>query len=470
MSRPRPRSGFAQAAGGGRFGGLVPTLGAGSAIQALSALAGLATIPIIVLSLGASSFGVLVVVVSLAPWLTLVDGALYPTTRLLVGESRSTEGFTAPRKLLRAAFRLALRIAAMNAATLVVALVVLPLVALFGSEGVATRGELALAVLGFSLPVIVSGPGGVYLGALEGVGRTVVAALFAGAGPLVALPLTVAVVLLGGDLVPLCAVQGLAVAVPRLCAWVYWHRRPSWDDDPQRAMETRPLRLRLVMQMITLSAAILVQTGLDPVIVASQLGADAAAEFGLASRLVSGALIPLIVITPLFAGNIAAARAAGWSSRSSTDLRQLIVRASIVGGVIGGCVVLLGPPVAQFLGAGEVNAPIDLYLAGGLFVMGTFASAPLYMAFSGPSGLRWSVRLNLVLTTVNVAVSLALVNAVGVSGPLWASAGGAFAAIAFWLAMWTRNPQWLREAHQLSRGLPPANPNQSDGTGDRARE
>jgi O-antigen/teichoic acid export membrane protein len=271
-----------------------------------------------------------------------------------------------------------------------------------------------------------------------------VAAIFAGSGPLLSLPLTVAVVALDGGLVPLCAVQGLAVAVPRLCAWVYWHRKPSWNDDTGG---NRPLRLRLVLQMVTLSTAVLVQTGLDPVIVSSQLGADWAGAFGLASRVVTGALIPLTVITPLFAGNIAAARAAGWSARSDRDLRRLVAQAALAGAVVGALVVLLGPPLSRLLGAGQVDAPVSLYLAGGTFVFATFVSTPFYLAFSGPTGLRWSVRLNIVLTVANVGVSVLLVRAVGGSGPLWASAGAGLVAITFWSTMWARHPEWLGESH-----------------------
>ena len=208
MSRKWSRLGFGDVEGVGRLGSLSATLGAGSTVQVLGALAGFVTLPIQINALGSPAFGVLVVVVSLAPWLTLIDGALYPSTRLLVGEARRGDQFTAPQAILRSAFRLALKIASMNLATLLVGLVVLPLVAIFGSRGITDRGDLVVAILAFSLPIIASGPGGVYLGALEGVGRTVVAAILAGAGPLTALPLTIIAVALGGDLVTLCAIQG----------------------------------------------------------------------------------------------------------------------------------------------------------------------------------------------------------------------------------------------------------------------
>ncbi|CAN5632180.1 hypothetical protein BH10ACT10_BH10ACT10_02950 [soil metagenome] len=448
--RRSARLGFGSTEGVGRLGSLSATLGAGSGVQLLGALAGFVALPLQINALGSSAFGVLVVVVALAPWLTLIDGALYPATRLLVGESRQLgDAFTAPYGLLRSAFRMALKIAVGNVATLTLGLVILPLVAIFGSRGVSDRRELVLAILVFALPIIASGPGGVYLGALEGVGRTVVAAIFAGSGPLVALPLTVVVVSTGGGLVTLCAVQGLAVAVPRLCAWTYWHLRPSTGSVD--AVGAAGLRLALVWQMVLLSTANVIQTGLDPVIVSSQLGAQDAGSFGLANRLVMGALIPLVVLTPLFASNLAAARGTGWSAGRSTELRHLVLQAGLAGLGVSLCVTFLGPVLARLLGGGEVAAPLGLYGAGGLFVFATFLCAPLYLAFSGPSGLARSVALNIGLVVLNISLSFWLVNLWGPSGPLWASAFAGLCAFGFWLLMWRRHPDWLGEPHGAIR-------------------
>ena len=439
--------GFGDAGQHGRLGGLLPTLSAGSFVQLASTVAALATIPVLVHELGGPRFGVLIVVVSLAPWLTLIDGALYPTTRLLVGEARTNGLQLAPQSLLREAFRLAIRIVAANAASLGVAVILLPLVALFGSEGVANRDELVLAVLLFAAPIVASGPGGIYLGALEGVGRTVVAAILAGIGPLVALPLTLGVVALDGGLVPLCAAQGLAAAVPRFAAWAYWHHKPSRQNATTTTDRSHVLRLRLVLQMATLTIAVLIQSGLDPVIVSSQLGADAAAAFGLAWRLVSGAMIPLTVITPLFMANIAAARAGGWSAHSNSQLRRLVALYALAGVLVAGGVAGLGPPLADLLSGGQVAHPEALYLAGAGLVLVTFASTPLYLALSGPSGLSWSVRLNVVLTIANVSTSIVLVRVIGVSGPLWASAAAGLVGFGALIGAWVRHPEWLSEVH-----------------------
>lgn len=449
MTRAWLRPSFANSPGAGALGSLRATLGVGTSVQILSALAGFVALPIIAQALGGSRFGVLVVVVSLAPWLTIIDGALYPTIRLLVGETRDAR-FAAPQGLLRSAVRFALRIAALNLGTLLMGLAVLPLVALFGSQGIADRHELIAAILAFALPIIASGPSGVFLGALEGVGRTAVAAMFAGSGPLVALPLTLLAVHMGGGLVALCAAQGVGIALPRLCTWVYWHVRPSVDRSSDAGAAA--LRPALLFQMVVLSAALLVQSGLDPVIVSSQLGAHDAGAFGVATRLVYGALIPLTVLSPLFAANLAAARGSGRLATHGHELRRLILQATAVGLLVACCLTALGPVVARVLGAGEIGAPITLYLAGGAFVFATFFSTPLYLALSGPQGLARTVRLHVALMVVNIVLSVLLVRVVGVSGPLWASAIAALAGGIYWLVLWEKHPAWLREAHTNDGG------------------
>jgi O-antigen/teichoic acid export membrane protein len=406
-------------------------------------VAGLVALPILVDALGSGRFGALVVVVSLAPWLTLVDGALSPATRLLVGELDPVSNGGVPRALLRNARSLAIRFAAGNACVLALGLLVLPLLALFGSPDGIDRRDLVAAILAFAIPILLSGSGWVYLGALEGIGRTTVAAVLTGLGPIVALPVTLVASELGAGLVVLCGIQGASVALPRAAAWVYWHLRPS---SLEGVSDVR-LSGALVGRLVFLSAAVLVQLGLDPLIVASALGSEAAGSYGVASRVITGALIPLGVITPLLAANMAAARGRGWSPARTQELRLLLGQ-FLTGGIVAGALVALaGPPLAHVLGAGEVEAPRSLYVAGGLFVVATCASTPLYLAFSGPTGLRMSVWLNLVLTVVNVTASLALVRTVGTAGPVWASAGCAAAAASFWLFVWGFRHELLAERH-----------------------
>ncbi len=331
-------------------------MGAGTVVQGLSALAGFAVLPILVQDLGSATFGALVVIVSLGPWLMVLDGALYPATRILVGEGREGSQARASNSLLRDARSMAFRVMAFNIVVVAGCLVALPLTELFGLESSVGPVEFSASVALFSLPIIASGPGGLYLGALEGVGRTVVAAAISGIGPIIALPLTMMVASSGGGLIWLSAIQGLALSLPRFAAWAYWYWRPSATGDG-RDRTGVALRVALLLQLAVLAALALAQTGLAPVIVSSQLGAEAAASYGMAWRIVAGSLLPLGIMTPLFAGSIAAARGGGWTRRSEADLRRLIWWSLGVGLLCGACVALLGPLITRLLSGGAVAAP-----------------------------------------------------------------------------------------------------------------
>lgn len=445
----RPLITFTERGLAGRFGGLSATAGAGAIVQVASTVASLVTIAVLVRHLGAEQFGILVVVVALAPWLLLADGALYPTTRLLAAESRSPTTFLIPRSLVVTASRLAAVLALVVVMTVVLAACLLPLTRLFEGSVTATEDELRSAILVFAVPVVLSGPGGVRLGALEAVGRTVVSSLLWGYGPLLALPLTLVAVLLDGGLVGACAAQGVGVAAPRFTAWLYWSWRPTVQDDERQPVAVLRAIRPVALQMLVISTTILVATGVDPVIVSALLGPEEAAEFGFVARLAGGALIPLTVVIPLLSGNIASARAAGWGPARDRDLRRLGIQAALTGAVLAGSLLLAGPPLVRLLAGEAVKPPLTLYMAAAAYVWATVLATPLTLAFSGPRGLRRSTTLSIMLALVNVAASCFLVATIGVSGPLWATAGASLLTWVHWLVMWRVRPEWLEEAHPL---------------------
>ncbi len=437
--------GFSAANPHGVRGGLPRTFGAGALVQGLAALAGFAVLPIMVRDLGSAAFGVLLVIVSLGPWLSLIDGALYPATRILSGELRGVHEGAVPRSLLASAVRLAWRIMAINALLLAAALALLPSYSLLGADGVLPWRAVLLAVVVFAAPVIASGPGGVYLGALEGVGRTVIAAIIAGLGPICAFPVTYFVASSGGGLPWLAFIQGLSIGIPKFVAWGYWHWRPSHAE--RGAAAQAHVRVPLVAQLTLTSGMVLAQTGLAPVIVSSRLGADPAASFGLAWRLIAGATVPLVVLTPLLAGTLAAARGAGWNRRTDAALRKLALRATAAGLVAGLLLLALGPVATRFLGGGDVTVGFGLFVAGAAFIVATYANTALTLAFSGPQAIRMSVLLGIVLTVVSVGGSLWLTGPLGTAGPVWAATLAAGLSLAFWLSVWWRKPQLLAELH-----------------------
>jgi hypothetical protein len=97
---------------------------------------------------------------------------------------------------------------------------------------------------------------------------------------------------------------------------------------------------------------------------------------------------------------------------------------------------------------------IQLFAAGAAVVATAYVVTPLSMAFSGPTGMRRSVWLNLALTVANVGLSIVLVVPLGPAGPLWASALCFGIAIVFWFGLWRLRPELLAETH-AGKGEPP---------------
>jgi hypothetical protein len=89
-----------------------------------------------------------------------------------------------------------------------------------------------------------------------------------------------------------------------------------------------------------------------------------------------------------------------------------------------------------------------LYVAGAAYVACLYVSQPLYLAFSGPGGIRTAVRLNAVLTVLAVFSSVWLVRVLGPAGALWAAAAATACATLFWLWVWRVRPHLLNEVHR----------------------
>ena len=432
----------------GRYQGLFSTLLTGVVVQGLGALAGILVLPLLTDELGSAEFGVLIVVVSFAPWLALLYSALSPVVRILVGESRGREvAAEAPPDILRSGVRWSILIVVVTLVVWVGLVYVLPLEQLLGASGTGlTRTDLIYSVLAFSIPVILGGLGSAYTGALDGVGRNAAAVALESLGPIVALPLTLFAISQEANLIVLCGVQGLSWAIGRLAPLVWWLFRPSLAKNQPKSAPAR-IRFRLVMQMAWIVAASTAQTGFDPIIVSSQIGADPAASFGIANRLVQGAMIPLVILAPYFMSSMAAARGAGWSRSNSNNLRTLLAQAAGLGVLAGVALVLLGPWFGSFLGSGNVPAPQSLYLAAGAVVVASFTIAPLQWVLVGPAALRVSVPTQSVMMISNVGLSLWLANLWGPAGPFWATAMVySIGSIALLLAIRAR-PTLLRHRH-----------------------
>ena len=99
--------GFAESDAENRYGGFLPTLSSGVIVQGLGSLASVLVIHLLTGELGGEKFGILIVIMSLAPWLALFYSAVSPVVRILVGESRGREkSIEAPQRCFAMEFGL----------------------------------------------------------------------------------------------------------------------------------------------------------------------------------------------------------------------------------------------------------------------------------------------------------------------------------------------------------------------------
>lgn len=184
----------------------------------------------------------------------------------------------------------------------------------------------------------------------------------------------------------------------------------------------------------------------DPLVIMVTTGAEAAGQYGLASR-VTG----LVTVIPVALGGLLIV----WFSRARAEdggasIRRRLVMSSAAFGVIGvGLAVLLitvGPWVGQFLGRGEVGTPGELYVWLALYGGLTCAAEPLISAWAAPLGAPVRARIGLTLGVVNVALSFALAAALGAVGPVVASVLCNGVVVLTLVALTARRPELITSA------------------------
>ena len=119
----------------------------------------------------------------------------------------------------------------------------------------------------------------------------------------------------------------------------------------------------------------------DPIIIAAFLTSRDVSAFGLASRIMT-----LAMLLPLALGGLISARVNSWRGQmapgdSSHRVRRLCLRLGAAGVIVSALAVAIGPVIGQWLGRGVIETPFTLYLAFGAYAVVSSATAP-YSPFS----------------------------------------------------------------------------------------
>lgn len=386
----------------------------------------LARIPLLIHSLGAAGYGLLLAVTALAPWMLLVIGGVNTAACRDIAEALGGSGEQSAWATLEHFRHRAYRVSAWIAVISILAAVVVPwnslLVSKHGLRLATYEVPLGIAVSG--VMVALSAPGSVYQGLLQADRRVAITAILPGAAAILSLMITAAAVVFSAPFVVFVLATVAAACAPFWFAHILGlsHRarmRRLVDTSvtaPSRAGNTKDLVI-----MTGAAAPPLFSIGWDPLVLGAAVGPQAVAAYGLASRLAGLVTIVPSALYPHFWAEYARLRAAGEREALRAHLRRDIVVVVGLTAVLGVLYTGIGPIVATILGTHAVDQPRSLYAA--FAVMGVLAALQtvLLPVLAGRRSAWLMATLVYAFTLPNVALSYVLSLRVGAVGPVLAS-------------------------------------------------
>ncbi|MBW3608608.1 MAG: oligosaccharide flippase family protein [Actinobacteria bacterium] len=378
-------------------------------------MATLVATPVLFDQLGASQFGIWIILLGSIAIVTYADGGI---GSMLLRET--SQAHTTAASLRRAQGALALGIlvpTALGALLLCTVWLSWPTIApIFGLRGLAEAVRDAALLL--AAAVIVDGWGAARRAALEGTGHMPRAAAVTAATAILATLLGVVAVLSGLGLVGL-ALATLAGAVVRCATFILLARRAAPQLRPRlcalRRADVRPLmRYGSAVQLSQAGGAVNAES--DRLVVAGVAGAAAAGALELALRLANlVALVPFCLLYALFP---ALARLAGDGDRTALDAAYVrgsrhvaaacLVPAALLAACASSVVVLwLGRPVPFAAAALAFLGP----------AVAVRALTGVASAMCRAEGIPWrETRFSLLTALLNIVLTIVLAVAVGPIG------------------------------------------------------
>jgi O-antigen/teichoic acid export membrane protein len=387
----------------------------------------IARIPLIIHSLGAAGYGLLLSVTALAPWMLLVIGGVTNVARVDIAEALGAAGEQSAWAMLEHHRRRAYRVGAWVGVISILIAVAVPwnslLVSKHGMHLATYEVPLGVAVSG--LMVALSTPGSVYQGLLQADRRVAITSILPGAAAILSLVLTAIATALSAPFVAFVLATVAASCAPFWFSHILGlrHRarmRRRLDDTSVTAHSGGGDTKDLVI-MTGAAAPPLFSTGWDPVVLGAAAGPRAVAAYGLATRLSTLVTIVPGALYPHFWAEYARLRAAGDREALLAHLRRDIVIVAGLTAVLGALYTGIGPIVGTILGSHGVSQPRSLYAAFAVF--GVFAALQtVLLPVLGGRGSAWLIAtLVFAFTLPNVALSYVLSLRVGAVGPVLAS-------------------------------------------------
>lgn len=274
---------------------------------------------------------------------------------------------------------------------------------------------LAITLVALPLSVVQS----VQAGLQEGFASSV----WQGVGSIVSLVALVAAITVKARLPWLVLALGGGPVVAVLLNGAVLIRRRPWLA-PRLRLATLPavrrmMRLGLMFFILAIAIAVAYQT--DNIVIARLLGPAQVTQYAVPMKLFM--LTPLILsfaLTPLWPAYSEALtrRDVAWVRR--TFIRSLAISAAL-GAVMSAVLLAFGVPILHAWAGGVVRPTTPLLLALTAWALVQCLTGPMAMYLNGANALGFQAVCATVMMVVNLALSIALTRAIGISGPAWGS-------------------------------------------------
>ena len=428
--------------------------------QALVFGTSVARIPLIIHSLGAAGYGLLLAVTALAPWMLLVIGGVNNAARVDIAEALGGSGEQSAWATLEHYRRRAYRVCAWVCAISILAALVVPwntlLVSKHGLRLPPYEVPLGVAVSGVMVAFTASGS--VYTGLLQADRRVAITAILPGAAAILSLMLTAAADVFSAPFVVFVLATVAASCAPFWFAHILGlSHRARMRRRLRDTSVTAPSRAGNTLDLVIMTGAAappLFSVGWDPVVLGAAAGPQAVAAYGLASRL--SALVTIVpgALYPHFWAEYARLRAAGEREALRAHLRRDIIVVTSLTAVLGAVYIGIGPIVATILGTHALNQPRSLYVAFAVFGVLAALQTVLLPVLGGRHSAWLIAILVYGFTLPNVALSYILSLRVGAVGPVLASI---FFSILLLSIAWVRihrRPELLVDTSEVPEPVP----------------
>lgn len=398
-------------------------------------------IPLLIFFLGPSGYGTIIMVSGIAILVTAITDAIAQAARVEMAESLERKYI-----LLDSYNRIAATIMIMISIVFLIVIIILG----FVGSGMTDMIAAFCCMLGCSLGIL----GGPSRGLLEAQGLTARVNSFQLSTTIGGLPLLLLILLIWPSTATAGIATGIGMSLPAIfCLIAAKKQRKKFSKRTGdyfvsiRQMSNSP-KSKNILNMLTWTWANTLNYAFDAAIVGVIIGTVAAGEFGLASRVMTLAMMLSLGLNPLITTTVSKWRSQGNLKTYTQKIIKMSLVMALIGTILSVVGVALGPFIAEVLSGGEVVADQNLFIALGAFSILSATTSPLMAAFSGRGGVKFRSYASVISGCLNFILSIVLTITIGISGPAIASTISLIMLSLVLVVKWRKDPKILMATYQ----------------------